>query len=131
MRRENATVVSFIVLLSTCLLLSGCAALFTGTSQNVMVQSSPAGATIQVNGMQVGTTPGQVTLKRGSSQVLVVSKEGYEPQTVMLGTKFNGWVLLNLLWGYALLIPVLIDVFTGAWAWVDPEVVMVTLVPRR
>jgi hypothetical protein len=122
-------VVSVTVLLCLSTLHSGCATLFSGTNQPISIQSQPAGADVQINGMQMGMTPCQVVLKRGATQMLQVSKNGYEPQTVMLGTKFNGWFIANLVFGG--IIGMIIDLATGAYVWVDPEFVMVRLVEKR
>ena len=120
---------SIALLMCAGLLLSGCATIFTGNTQAVSIQSEPSGATVQVDGIQMGTTPCQVVLSRGSSQSLQVSKAGYETKTVVLGSKFNGWFLANLIFGG--IIGMIVDIATGAIVWVDPESVMVRLATKR
>jgi PEGA domain-containing protein len=106
----------------------GCASIFTGSSQAIAVDSEPRGAQIQMDGIALGTTPAQITVKRGTSHALVISKDGYESATAILGTKFNGWFLANLLFGG--LIGMAIDLATGAYVWVDPEYAKVILNPK-
>lgn len=111
---------------SGCLLLmSSCASIITGTSQIVPVESDPPGAQIAMDGMGVGVTPAQITVKRGSDHVLAISREGFETTTVMLGKKFNGWYIGNLVIGG--LVGLIIDLADGAYMWVEPEFVKVVL----
>ena len=106
---------------------TGCAAIMTGTTQAVTVKSEPAGAKVEMDGKPVGQTPAVVTVVRGRSRVLKITKEGYEPLTVTLGTKFNGWILGNAVFGGIL--GIIIDLGSGAFLWVDPEAVDVVLTP--
>jgi hypothetical protein len=76
---------------------SGCATIFTGTSDPITFNSRPEGAKVQVNGMQVGRTPITVPLKRSLSTPQVqISLDGYESQYVMLQSSFNGVAILDV-----------------------------------
>ena len=46
---------------------SGCASIFTGTTQSVQVNSVPSGANVSVGGIDRGQTPLPMVLKKGSS----------------------------------------------------------------
>ena len=91
---------------------SGCATLFTGSSDNIIFESDPSGAEIVIDGLVVGRTPTTVSVKRpglGDKQV-TLRLDGYSPVTFTLTKSFNTIAILNLSnvfgWG--------IDVLTGA-----------------
>jgi uncharacterized protein YceK len=110
-----------IVLLSlaaTTLLMSSCATVFTGSKQPVNIASYPAGAKIQVDGIDRGVTPSVVKLKKGfEGQTVTLKKEGYEAKTFQPETSFNAVSVLNLFsilgWG--------IDAATGAMMRYNPK----------
>ncbi len=115
------------------ILLSGCASIIKGGSQDISISSSPSGATFQVkdNKSQLsainGTTPGTVTLKKGTgyfssaSYTVTVSKEGYHPHVVTLSGSVNGWYLGgNLIFG-GLIGYLVVDPLTGAMWTLSPD----------
>lgn len=95
-------------------LLTSCATIFSGTSQEVKFESEPSGAAIMVGGVERGTTPATVTLtKPGLSEKRVTfTKEGYEDRSLKLQKSFATTTILNIFgpwligWG--------IDAFSGA-----------------
>jgi hypothetical protein len=100
-----------IITLTAIVFFSSCATIFTGTSQTVQVNSVPSGAKVQVDGIDRGTTPAALKLKKGSDgQTVTLKMEGYETKTFQPETSFNGVAVLNLFsllgWG--------IDAVTGA-----------------
>ena len=98
--------------------LTGCGTLFTGTTQSVQINSVPSGASIQVNGIDRGQTPMPVTLKKGSTgQMVTLSKDGYEKNSFVPQTCFNGIALLNTIFP----LPWIIDACTGAMYKYDPD----------
>ena len=107
------------------LVLTGCAAIITGTHQDVCFNSRPPGATVQVDGL-TATTPCMLHLKRkwGGYQVRF-HRDGYVDQVVPLGTSFNGWVCGNLIIGG--LLGLIIDAASGACLWLDQDNITVTL----
>ena len=121
--------------LAAALVLSGCASINSGTTQQVKVSSNPAGATVLValkkdgvvtNKVAVGVTPVTVTLSRKHG-ALFLEKEGYVATEVPLTTKMNPWM-----WGNILLTSPLstsIDTSTGAAREYDPGEYMVDLQP--
>lgn len=101
-----------LAVLSFALVTSGCATLFTGSSDNIVFESDPSGAEILIDGIVVGRTPTTVSVKRpgmGDKQV-TLRLDGYSPVTFTLTKSFNSVAILNLAsfigWG--------IDVLTGA-----------------
>lgn len=102
--------------------LSGCATMFTGTEDPITFESTPAGATVLIDGKEVGKTPTTVRVKRktfGDTDV-TLRMRGYEDRTFELDKKFNMMTLANLGWllGGPLVIGLPIgtgvDAFTGA-----------------
>ncbi|MFP5391401.1 MAG: PEGA domain-containing protein [Gammaproteobacteria bacterium] len=124
---------------SSIIVLSGCASMHSGTTQQVKISSNPEGATVFVavkaekngqvsvtNKTAVGVTPLTVTLSRKHGAVFL-EKEGFAPAEVALTTKMNPWV-----WGDILLTSPLstsIDTSTGAANEYDPGEYMVDLKP--
>lgn len=112
-------------ILLLCLSVIGCAAIIHGSMQKVPVSSSPAGATVTVNGQQT-TTPGVFTLERKRKEyTLVFEKEGYKPVQVKLVRSVDGWVWGNIIFGG--LIGLAVDFGTGSAYKLNPEAVSVVL----
>jgi hypothetical protein len=56
---------------------SGCATLFQGTNEEIMVASDPAGAQVSINDGRQGTTPYSMRVNRNDDLQIHVSKPGY------------------------------------------------------
>ena len=84
--------------LSLMAFLGGCASIMSGSKQAVSFNSIPDGATITVDGKQLGQTPLAVKLPRARNQILLATKEGYKKFTVPLTTGFNIAVLGNIIY---------------------------------
>ncbi len=109
--------------------MSGCASMFSGSSEPVTFNSSPDGATVTVNGQVLGKTPTTITLKRKKDQFVEFDKEGYTKQKMQIATSFNPWVLANVLWCFACPLSTTTDFVTGAAYEYSPNHYYVTLVP--
>lgn len=84
---------------ASALLLSGCATLFSGSSQEVEIESTPSNANVMVDGMDRGTTPTTIEVTRpeqGDSPEITLNKEGYEETTLQLERQFNAVTLVNV-----------------------------------
>lgn len=77
--------------------LSGCATMFCGTSEEVKIESFPPGASVFVNGENVGKTPLEVEMNRDSHPLVVLKKDGYADTRVQIKQEWNGTTMLNLL----------------------------------
>jgi len=117
-----------LILAWVSILSGGCASIFTGTTQVIQVHTDPPGASVQIDGAQIGNTPRLIKISRGDSKLLLVYKEGYEPEVIEVGTKINGWFFGNIVIG---ILPGIIDVANGAWMWADPEDIRLTLHPKQ
>ncbi|ANW02335.1 translation initiation factor 2 [Bradyrhizobium icense] len=112
----------------------GCASVTRGTTENISISSTPAGATAEITGLDIPTacvTPCVVQAKRNADITVTVSKEGYESQIIPLTKEipgagaagFAGNVLLGGLVGMG------VDAATGAAMDHKPNPVIVTLQP--
>jgi hypothetical protein len=116
------------------LLLSGCASVTRGTTENISIASTPSGARADVAGTDAPfscVTPCVVEVNRSADITVSISKEGYEPQIIPLtkdisgggGAGFAGNILLGGVVGMG------VDAATGAAMDQKPNPVVVTLQP--
>jgi hypothetical protein len=71
----------------------GCASVTRGTTENISISSTPAGATAEITGLEIPTTcvtPCVVQAKRNADITVTVNKEGYEPQIIPLTKEIPG-----------------------------------------
>jgi TolB-like protein len=101
---------------------SGCATIIKGTGRDVVFTSTPAGASIYVQGKFVGRTPVIAKVDHGRDKVVVARMPGYEPRQATLTTHFSG----HSLWLYPF---ALIDLITGAMFTVDEGSLHLDLMP--
>lgn len=112
----------------------GCASVTRGTTENISISSTPAGATAEISGLDEPTTcltPCVVVAKRNAEITVSVNKEGYEPQVIPLTKEiaptgaagFAGNLLLGGVVGMG------VDAVTGAPVDHKPNPVIVTLQP--
>jgi hypothetical protein len=114
----------------------GCASVTRGTTENISISSTPAGATAELSGLDNPTacvTPCVVVAKRSADITVTVTKDGYEPQVIPLTKEipgsgaagFAGNILVGGLVGMG------VDAATGAAQDHKPNPVIVTLQPIR
>lgn len=98
--------------------LQGCATLCGDNSRIVAVQSYPQGAGIYVDGMRQGTTPSNITLPTYiyGGKTILLKKEGYQDQAVVVNSKFQPCSLWNLLMWPCFIV----DAATGNLVKIDP-----------
>jgi uncharacterized protein YceK len=103
----------FLSVLVISLVVTGCATIVSGSKQKVSFNSTPAKASVLVNGVQIGYTPFETKLKRGvKAHKVKIVLEGYKPYEATLTRKFNGWYIGNIAFGG--LIGMIVDLSTGA-----------------
>jgi len=108
--------------------LTSCATIFTGSSDDISFRSEPAGATILIDGLERGTTPATVSVKRpglGETQV-TLEMDGYEDKVFTLQSEFNAVSILN----FAGLIGWGVDIATGAVTKYSPRGYNMELKPK-
>ncbi|MCB5223744.1 MAG: hypothetical protein WCY21_02540 [Candidatus Cloacimonadaceae bacterium] len=114
-------------MLTAMLLLTGCATMFTGSTDTVLIDSTPSASYTVKNrsGLPIATgkTPDTLVLKRNDSYVIEIKLEGYQTKTLPIVQEFNPASILNfgnvLFWG--------IDYLTGGLFHLFPRAVNVTL----
>jgi len=113
-------IIKALIICTLFLIMTGCAAMFTGTTSTINVTSTPSGADCDVTGHGVHT-PGNITIEKSSDDLnIVCQKEGYETSSSKIESTFNPTSLVNILTGYGLVIGFIIDFSTGAaWKYVD------------
>jgi hypothetical protein len=93
--------------------LGGCATIFSGGPDPVELGSKPEGATVIVNGQNMGMTPVTLKLEPSKTYIITFKKEGFEDASVTLNSHVQpGWVVLDILAG---ILGVAIDAATGDW----------------
>ena len=117
-KQMQKRIVSIVIIVST-LLMTGCATIFTGTSDDIYINSNPSGAEIMIGGLKVGKTPATLTIKRPgfNDKEVVLKLDGYERRTFILKKSFNSIAILNLagILGWA------VDFATGAIYKYEPK----------
>jgi hypothetical protein len=110
-------------------IMSGCATIITGTSQEMSFQSNPDGATVTVSGRVIGKTPITTSLKKESNQSVIFEKEGYKTQTMQLTTNLEPWFWGNIVLGG--LIGSTTDGLSGAVHEYSPSQYFISLPPAE
>jgi hypothetical protein len=120
-RQKAFHIVSLAICLS--LILSGCATMMTGKTQEVTITSNPPGAIVKINDKEHKTpfkelqTPATVSLSKKSSYIAVIEKPGYESVVVEIKRRASFWNLLDVAWLYFIPVPLIYDINTGGF-WV-------------
>ena len=122
-----------------CLALSsaGCATIFSGSSQEVQIRSSPSIANVKIErtvsggglvSVWSGSTPAVVNLKRKYPYLVSISQEGYKTSELGIQKTTNGWVFGNLIFfPLGTLVGAGIDYGTGAAHSLKPNELFVEL----
>ncbi|MDR0412158.1 MAG: hypothetical protein LBH75_09355 [Treponema sp.] len=141
MKRKLLLIVPVGLVLLSGMFLTGCATIFSGTTQSVSITTDPADAAVVIydeNNSRVleTVTPAKIKLKRGTgffrgaSYTLEITKDGYGKQFVQITPALNGgWYIAgNIVLG-GLLGIVIIDPLTGAMWNLTPKNIKQTLRP--
>ena len=111
-------------LLSSVLLLTSCATLFTRASYPFTINSEPNGAKLIIINSQeqivfTGTTPAQTRLRsskgymKNESYQLIFQKEGFEEKIITIQARLDGWYIGNIMLG-GLIGMLIVDPLSGA-----------------
>jgi hypothetical protein len=112
-------------------LMSGCATITRGTTEVLVVETTPSGADVDIsNGLRC-RTPCALEVKRKSNLVLDISKTGYEPMRVNVLSEVAGAGAAGMAGNVVLggLIGAGVDAATGATKRLTPNPVRITLNP--
>ena len=117
--------------LAAALTMTGCASIFSGSTQTLTFKSVPDTANITITNklgekIHTGSTPATVTLKRGNGYFkpagyqVTFSKEGFQTKTVQVKATVNGWYIANIIFG-GLIGFLIVDPATGAMYTLSPS----------
>lgn len=122
-----------ILLLAASFLIQGCATITRGTTEALVIETTPSGAEVEVsNGLRC-KTPCTLELKRKNPVILVISKSGYESVKVNVLSEVAGAGAAGMA-GNVLLGGVIgagVDAASGAMNKLTPNPVRVTLEPKK
>jgi len=91
------------------LLLSGCASIISGTSQDLTFNSNPEGAKVYLDGKVVGVTPFTFAAQKNKYDTMRIEKKGFVSINRDLNKKFDGVAMINIFWDLSTT-----DAITGA-----------------
>lgn len=119
--------------LSCLFLVTGCATITRGTTEALVIESTPAGADVEVSTGVKCKTPCSLEMKRKSNVTLDISKSGFDPVRVNVLSQIAaagaagmaGNVILGGLIGAG------VDAASGATRQLTPNPVTVVLVPSQ
>jgi hypothetical protein len=105
--------------------ISGCATITRGTSEDLVVRSTPDGAQVRISGASgasqtCAATPCTFALPRRSDVTVLISKDGFKSVRANVKGKLAGFVPLGLV-GAA------VDVASGAALKLQPNPLVITL----
>lgn len=110
---------------STVALSTGCATILKGSKESLTIVSEPAGAKVQINGIDLGNTPLTARVHGTKDQLIQVRKEGYETRSIIVASSVGaGWIVVDFFFG---VLPLLVDAVTGDWKSLDQNEVNVVL----
>lgn len=106
------TVLLLMIVLSS-LLFQSCATIFSGTTDRIVVNTTPPGADVYVDGKLVGKSGQDIILRRKYTNTREVNLrlEGYEDLNFGIDQKIAGAYWLGI---FGLGVPMFIDIGTGA-----------------
>jgi hypothetical protein len=113
-----------IIYLLPLLFFASCATIFTGTKDRITFNSTPSGAIVYKDGVEICTTPCSTKMRRSLSDTDIEFKlDGYETRLITLDKTFNPVSIINLgnLFGWG------IDALSGAVLKYDRKVYDITL----
>jgi len=115
---NKKTITSVSALLASTFFLSGCASMFSGTTETIYIRSNLPETKFYANERELGTgTSAIVTIpkKKLSKTTLRAEKKGYHSKTTPIDTSFDPVTLLGVLIDYGIFTIVCIDgLGTGA-----------------
>lgn len=96
----------YLIVLST-----GCASMFSGTTQNILLKSDVKGTKLYLNNEEVGTDTAvvQISKKNLKNSVLIAKKAGCSDYQTYVSTKFDATSLLGVFIDFGLITILVID----------------------
>ena len=108
------------------IMLSGCAAMFNGTSQQVSIRSQDPDAEIYVNDMLLGHCNVITSFKKKENYTITVKRADCYSVTVPVSKSFDATTLLGIFVDFGVVSILVVDgVGTGAWQKFDQSAYIV------
>ena len=110
---------------------SGCASVFRGSSEKLIIQSVPSGAEVKLSSGQAGVTPWEVEVKRKDTIFVTITKAGYKPLETAVISSIDGASLGIGTAANILFLPIvndIVDYKTGANFSHKPNPLVATLI---
>ncbi|TYP82944.1 MULTISPECIES: hypothetical protein [Nitrosomonas] len=105
-----------ISLLAAITLLSGCASIFHGVSQQVIIRSNQPDVDLYVNEAFIGRGNGITSFKKKEEYVITARKEGCMPASIPASKSFDATTLLGMFIDLGIISILVVDgAGTGAW----------------
>ncbi len=95
-RQRRAHIRSCFLMLAAIVACAGCASAVEGTRQQVAFSSDPPGASVIVDGVNLGTTPAEIELGRRHSHSVRIEKVGYVPYETTTSSSLTNWQWLDI-----------------------------------
>lgn len=102
-----------------------CGTIVQGTTQDVVVSTTPAYARVWVDGVEQGKTPDTLRLRRKDDHTIRLVKEGYKDVEIKLVSSVSAALFGNIIFGG--LIGCIIDCSNGAGYELSPDEIVVDL----
>jgi len=104
------------------LMLSGCAAMFKGTSQEISIRSNDPSAKIYVNDAFMGVGNTRTIFKKNKNYTIRVEQKDCTATSINASKSFDPVTLLGVLIDYGIFTVLVFDgIGTGAWQEFDQE----------
>lgn len=103
----------------SALLLSSCASIVNGTTQDETITSVPRGAHVMIDGEHYGNTPVTATLRRKKEHNIEIMLPGYQPAKFTMEQHVSGWYFGNILLGG--IVGLIVDYADGAIYKLEPS----------
>ncbi|WP_067334378.1 translation initiation factor 2 [Stappia indica] len=123
---------SIVCVIACAVLVSGCASVVRGTSEDVVINVEPADAEVTTTlGHSCKQSPCTIEVSRKKTFMVRAEKEGYKPGQVFVDTKVSGGGAAGLAGNILLggVVGVGVDAISGATLDHTPNPVYITLVP--
>lgn len=105
-----------IVLIAALVNMTGCAAMFNGSSQQVAIRSNVEGTKLYVNEAYIGKNSGVTTFQKKQNYVITARKDGCTDASYPASKSFDATTLLGVLIDWGIISVLIVDgAATGAW----------------
>lgn len=119
MKYKSKTAILCLLFGFGALLLSSCASIVNGTTQDETITSVPRGAHVKIDGRYYGNTPVTASLRRKKEHDVEIMLPGYQPAKFTMEQHISGWYFGNLLIGG--LVGLIVDYADGSIYKLEPS----------